>query len=92
MLPPLFSRPSPCPSPCPLPPPFFQGKNRPSRKARRKQLNVIDERRQKQLDDAKDLKKAATAAAKGGPAATAAVAVPEGVPLALRRFYGKAAR
>ena len=78
---------------CPTPRP--QGKNKPSRRQRKKQQNIIDER--KPLVKAR-MREQGVSAEFGGKRGKAAAAdegggggVPEGVPRALHRLYGKTA-
>ena len=76
------------------PGPAAQGKNKPSRRQRKKQQNIIDER--KPLVKARMREEGVSAEFGGKKAGKAAAAgeegggMPEGVPRALHRLYGKA--
>lgn len=68
----------------------MKGRRKPSVRHRRKQLNVIDEKRQAQLDAQQGARKGGAAGTgKGSAAGMPAAAAAEAVPLALQRFLRK---
>jgi U3 small nucleolar RNA-associated protein 7 len=66
--------------------PIMQGKNKPSRRQRKKQANIIEER--KPLVKAR-MREQGVSAEHGHKQQRAEAAVPEGVPRALHRFFKK---
>lgn len=67
----------------------MQGKNKPSRRAAKRQQNIVEERKPAMLQRLKEQGLRAEREGQAKAAKAAAEAPPEGLPKALHRFYRK---